>query len=106
MPGKVAHMKELFNMFNALTGDNRFIEMYDNRKGDENDMSCVALDYLKADLEAEYTNRVRSEGMDVAREKNALNMFADRLPIDKIVQYSDLSLQAVTELGKKHGYIS
>ena len=109
MPGKVAHMKELFDMFNALTGDKRFIEMYDNRKGDVDDMSCVALDYLateyadkfRADLAAEY----RSAGLDEAREKSALNMFADNLPIEKIVQYSDLSLQATIELGKKHGYI-
>ena len=109
MPGKVAHMKELFDMFNTLTGDKRFIEMYANRKGDVDDMSCVALDYLAAEyadkMRDTVRNEGRNEGIDAAREKSALNMFADKLPIDKIVQYSDLSLQAATELGRKHGYI-
>ena len=50
-------------------------------------------------------NEGLNEGIYAAREKSALNMFADKLPIDKIVQYSELSLQAATELGRKHGYI-
>ena len=46
-----------------------------------------------------------SLGMERAREQNALTMFADNLSVDKVAQYSNLSLQAATEIGKKHGYI-
>ena len=51
MPGKVKHLKELFDLFSAVTKDNRFIEMYQKSKGDVNDMSCVALDYLANEYE-------------------------------------------------------
>jgi predicted transposase/invertase (TIGR01784 family) len=47
----------------------------------------------------------RDEGIESAREESALAMFADNLPVDKVAQYSKLSLQAVTALGMKHGYI-
>ncbi len=53
MPGNVKHIKELFDLFNAVTKDNRFIQMYKNSKGVVNDMSCVALDYLREDLAKE-----------------------------------------------------
>ncbi len=59
MPGNVKHIKELLDLFNAVTKDSRFIEMYNNSKGEVSDMSCVALDYLKADLVEEYKNTVR-----------------------------------------------
>ena len=59
MPGKAKHLKELFDLFSAVTKDNRFIEMYQKSKGEVSDMSCVALDYLKADLAEEYKTQVR-----------------------------------------------
>ena len=63
MPGKAKHLKELFDLFSAVTGDTRFIEMYQKSKGDVSDMSCVALDYLAK----EYTNKGRDEGRDSER---------------------------------------
>ena len=66
MPGKVKHLKELFDLFSAVTGDTRFIEMYQKSKGEVNDMSCVALDYLKADLAEEIGNKKFDEGRDTA----------------------------------------
>ncbi|MBR1886080.1 MAG: Rpn family recombination-promoting nuclease/putative transposase, partial [Schwartzia sp.] len=45
MPGNVKHVKELFELFNALTSDKRFIEMYAKRKEEQNDMASIALDY-------------------------------------------------------------
>ena len=54
MPGKVKHIKELLELLSAVTNDNRFLEMFQQSKGDASDMSCVALDYLKADLAKEY----------------------------------------------------
>ena len=36
---------------------------------------------------------------------NALSMLADHLPLDKVAQYSQLSVQEATELGRKHGYL-
>ena len=168
MPGEVAHIKELFDMFNALTGDKRFMKMYDNLKGDERDMSCVALDYLaaeyadkfkadltakitadivpklraklKADLTAEITTelspqiraelspqiraelspqiraelsaeyadldkKIRDEAMTSSKIDTALTMFSDNVSIDKIAKYSHLSIEEVTDIGKKHGYI-
>ena len=62
MPGKVKHLKELFDLFSAVTGDTRFIEMYKKLKGEVSDMSCVALDYLID----EYKAKERNEGKDVA----------------------------------------
>ena len=47
----------------------------------------------------------RSEGITSAREESALAMFADNVPVDKVAQYSKLSLQAATDIGKKHGYL-
>ena len=64
-------------------------------------MSSIALDYLAN----EYTAKGRTEGVDAAREENALSMFADHLPVDKVAKYSNLSLQAATAIGKKHGYL-
>ena len=45
------------------------------------------------------------KGIASAREESALAMFADHLPVDKVAQYSKLSLQDVTAIGKKHGYL-
>lgn len=47
----------------------------------------------------------RDEGIESAREESALAMFADNLPVEKVAQYSKLSLQAATTLGQRHGYI-
>ena len=47
----------------------------------------------------------KQSGMDAAREENALAMFADHLPVEKVAKYSNLSQREVTELGKKHGYL-
>ena len=49
MPGKVKHIKELFDLFSVVTKDTRFIQMY-HTKGVMKDMSCVALDYLMEEL--------------------------------------------------------
>lgn len=105
MPGKVKHIKELFDLFGTLTSDTRFVEMYHHRKGEQNDMASIALDYLAAEYTAQGEARGRAEGIDTAREESALAMFADNLPLDKVAQYSKLSLQDVTAIGKKHGYI-
>ena len=109
MPGKVKHVKELLDLFKALTGDDRFLDMYANRKEEQNDMASIALDLLREDLRADITaeveTKVRAEGRNSAREECALAMFADHLPIDKVAKYSKLSLKKVTALGKKHGYL-
>ncbi len=47
----------------------------------------------------------KAEGRDSTREENALAMFADHLPVEKVAQYSNLSLEKATALGKKHGYL-
>ena len=62
MPGKVKHIKELFDLFSAVTGDTRFIEMYQKSKGEVSDMSCVALDYLAEEI----GNKKFDEGKDIA----------------------------------------
>ncbi|MBR3459122.1 MAG: hypothetical protein IKH16_13370 [Selenomonadaceae bacterium] len=62
MPGKVKHVKELFDLFGSLTSDKRFIEMYHHRKGEQNDMASIALDYLEAELAVKIGNRMRNEG--------------------------------------------
>ena len=69
MPGKVKHIKELFDLFNVVTKDNRFIEMYQNSKGEVSDMSCVALDYLREDLRADVEKEVRAEVEKEVRAK-------------------------------------
>ena len=51
MPGKAKHLKELLELFHSLTEDNRFLEMYEYRKGEQNDMDTTALDYLAAQYE-------------------------------------------------------
>lgn len=109
MPGKAKHVKELFELFNALTSDTRFINMYAQRKGEQNNMASIALDYW----ENVYTEKGRAEGRaegekkgrNTAREESALAMFADHLPVEKVAKYSNLSLKKVTALGKKHGYL-
>ena len=65
MPGKVKHLKELFDLFSAVTGDTRFIEMYKKSKGEVSDMSCVALDYLAEEY--------RTEGVSIGEDKATLN---------------------------------
>ena len=50
MPGKVKHIKELFDLFSVVTKDTRFIQMYKKSKGDVEDMSCAALDYWLEEL--------------------------------------------------------
>ena len=117
MPGKVKHVKELFELFNALTSDKRFIEMYAKRKEEQNDMASIALDYW----EDVYTEKGRAEGrvegraegraegekrgLNTAREESALAMFADHLPVEKVAKYSKLTLKKATALGKKYGYL-
>ena len=109
MPGEVKHVKELFDLFGSLTNDTRFVEMYRRRKGEESDMSSIALDYLAAEYiaqgEARGEARGRAEGMESAREEIALAMFEDHFPVEKVAKYSMLTLQAAAALGRKHGYI-
>lgn len=57
----------------------------------------------QARLDAEQSGR--QAGIDATREENALAMFADHLPVEKVAKYSNLPQEAVTELGKKHGYL-
>ena len=81
MPGNVKHLKELFDLFSAVTGDTRFIEMYQKSKGEVSDMSCVALDYLaeeyknkwKADLTEKIGNKMRNDGINEGRDLERLN---------------------------------
>ncbi len=67
MPGKVKHLKELLDLFSAVTKDNRFIEMYQQSKGEVNDMSCVALDYLAEEYKVKWRNDGINEGRDLER---------------------------------------
>ena len=73
MPGKVKHIKELLELLSAVTNDNRFIEMFQKSKGDVSDMSCVALDYLKADLAEEIGNKRHNDGIIEGRDLERLN---------------------------------
>ena len=70
MPGKVKHLKELFDLFSAVTGDTRFIEMYQKSKGEVSDMSCVALDYLAE----EYKAKCEAHGEDRATLNSIRNL--------------------------------
>ena len=63
IPGEVKHLKELLDLFSAVTKDNRFIDMYRKSKGEASDMSCVALDYLID----EYRTKEREAGRDLER---------------------------------------
>ena len=74
IPGKAKHIKELLELLGAVTNDNRFIEMYQKSKGKVSDMSCVALDYLKADLKEEIGNQMRNEGRDLERLNSIRNL--------------------------------
>ena len=87
------HLKELFDLFGAVTGDTRFIEMYRKSKGEVSDMSCVALDYLAE----EYKSQVRdSERLNSIRNlMKSLNftgqqaMDALYIPQEERKRYSD-----------------
>lgn len=117
MPGKVKHVKELFELFKALTEDRRFIDMYAQRKGEKNDMAAIALDYLENEYKDAYIakgiEKGRAEGRAEgersgrisAQEESALAMFADHFSVDKVAKYSKLPLKKATALGKKHGYL-
>jgi len=59
MPGNAKHIKQLLDLFSVVTKDTRFIDMYHHAKGEMNDMSCVALDYLAE----EYTNKGIRQGI-------------------------------------------
>jgi len=59
MPGNAKHIKQLLDLFSVVTKDTRFIDMYHHAKGEMNDMSCVALDYLAE----EYTNKGIKQGI-------------------------------------------
>lgn len=105
MPGKVKHVKEMLDLFRVLTGDDRFLDMYTHRKEEQNDMASIALDYWENVYTQKGRAEGRAEGRTSAREENALAMFADHLPVEKVAKYSKLSLKKVTALGKKHGYL-
>ena len=47
----------------------------------------------------------RSEGVMSNKVANALSMFADNVPLEKVVQYSHLSFEEATNIGKQHGYL-
>lgn len=70
MSGKVKHVKELFDLFGSLTSDTRFIEMYNQRKGEQNDMASIALDYLAE----EYTAKGEARGRDLERLDSIRNL--------------------------------
>ena len=74
MPGNVKHIKELFDLFSTVTGDTRFIEMYQKSKGDVSDMSCVALDYLAEEYTAKGRNDGIIEGKDIATLNSIRNL--------------------------------
>ena len=47
----------------------------------------------------------RIEGVMSNKVANALSMFADNVPLEKVVQYSHLSVEEATNIGKQHGYL-
>jgi len=69
------------DLFGAVTKDNRFIEMYQKSKGEVNDMSCVALDYLAN----EYMAKGRSDGINEGRDLERLNSIRNLM---KTVQWT------------------
>ena len=70
-------------------------------KGAGKDMASIALDYW----EDFYLTKGRTEGIETTKEENALTMFADHLPLEKIAQYSNLTLPEAEAIGKRHGYL-
>ena len=77
MPGNVKHLKELFDLFSAVTGDTRFIEMYQKSKGEVSDMSCVALDYLAEEIGNKRHNDGIIEGRDLERLNSIRNLMTN-----------------------------
>ena len=63
MPGEVKHIKELFDLFSVVTKDNRFIEIYQEAKGEVGNMACVALDYLMEETKAKWRDEEKDETM-------------------------------------------
>ena len=58
MPGIVRHIKEMLELFSLMTRDKRFMEMYSKSKGEEDNMTCVALDYLQEEMRERLTKEV------------------------------------------------
>ena len=97
MPGKAKHLKELFDLFSAVTGDTRFIDMYQKSKGEVSDMSCVALDYLID----EYKAKERADERDLAMLDSIRNLMKNvkwtanqamdalSIPLDERKRYVD-----------------
>ncbi len=85
--------------------------MYEQQKGEEKDMASIALDYWedfyltkgRTEGRAEGETRGRAEGIEATKEENALTMFADHLPLEKVVKYSNLTLPEAEAIGKRHG---
>ena len=44
-------------------------------------------------------------GIEHTKVANALTMFADNFPVDKVAKYSHLSIEEATNIGKQHGYL-
>ena len=105
MSGKARHIKELLELFRALTNDDRFIALYETRKGEQSDMTAKGLDYWFAEVGDKMRAEGEARGIETARTQNALAMFADHVPVDKVAKYSNLTIQEATNIGKQHGYL-
>ena len=89
MPEVVKHVRELFYLFKELTGDNRFLDIFDNTdtsaEGGVN-MSSIAL------------NKIEQRGILKGIEQVAVAMISEGEPIEKIQRLTNLSLERIHQL--------
>lgn len=100
MPGEVKHVKELFELFAALTDDNRFLDIFkESNGGGLNNMSSIALDKI----ENRGFLKGKSQGVEETTIRVVINMLKKNYPHKTIAELAEISTDDVIRIAKKIG---
>ena len=91
------HIDAVLKMMSAMTGDERFEEAQKTTRGEKGKVKnmCEALDRI--------VNRGIEKGRSEERKDFVIKMLKGNEPIEKIIEYSQLSEEEVLSLAKSLG---
>jgi hypothetical protein len=94
MPGKIKHLWEILCLMQALTGDNRFEEMYSDFKEKESVSMCEVVD--------NFINKGVSKGVRQEKIRFIIKLHNKNIANSEIADYAELTEEEVEEILKEN----
>ena len=105
MPSKVKHIRELMDLFAALTEDQKFLDLIDVMKGELNIMSASALDAIFERGITQGESRGRLVGIEEKTANVVTNMLKKQYSYETIAELAETSIDNITRIAKETGMV-